>query len=146
MSCGIYLFRVRPLPALFLVIRENRPQIFYIAEGSRCPSRVIPSCGLNICRRTGKGFPFQKSSLFKRIPIILGTNNLCESVNSFTQINEAACQHHIPDYTATSSMGCLPQDSIPQQVRNFIRQCHSCTGSFNNHCRPERKGTFRIPL
>ena len=37
----------------------------------------------------------------------IGSNDMCESVNSFTQINKAACQYHTPDSTSIPKKGRL---------------------------------------
>lgn len=57
----------------------------------------------------------------------IGPNDVCESVNSFTQINKAACQYHTPDSTSIPKKGRLLQDCFQQPVRNFVSHCHSCT-------------------
>ena len=43
-------------------------------------------------------------------------------------------------------MGHLLKDSFQQPVRNFVSHCHSCTRSFNNYSRLERKWAFCISL
>ena len=68
--------------------------------GSRCPSRAVPSYGLNVCRR-------------KRIQIVLRTNDLCKSVNSFTPSNEATCQYHTPDSAGVLKHGMPPAGFYP---------------------------------